>query len=86
MAQVRDGDDAVRAILEHRPAVAVVDHRMPGLSGVSVARPVKRADAGPAQAISSTAARAAAVHRSQPGRPQDHFRDAFRTLNFMPNT
>ena len=42
VAQVRDGDDAVRAILEHRPAVAVVDHRMPGLSGVSVARRVAK--------------------------------------------
>jgi len=42
VAQVRDGEDAVRAILEHRPAVAVVDYRMPRLSGISVARRVAK--------------------------------------------
>jgi two-component system, NarL family, nitrate/nitrite response regulator NarL len=40
VAQVRDGDDAVRAIEEHEPAVAVIDLRMPGLSGLAVARSV----------------------------------------------
>ena len=40
VAQVRDGDDAVRAIEELEPAVAVVDVRMPGLSGMAVARKV----------------------------------------------
>jgi len=38
VAQVRDGDDALRAIDELRPAVAVLDLRMPGLSGLGVAR------------------------------------------------
>ena len=38
VAQVRDGEDAVRAIEEHRPKVAVVDLRMPGMSGITVAR------------------------------------------------
>jgi two-component system nitrate/nitrite response regulator NarL len=38
VAQVRDGEDAVRAIEEHKPQVAVVDLRMPGMSGIAVAR------------------------------------------------
>ncbi|HVR14287.1 MAG TPA: response regulator transcription factor [Gaiellaceae bacterium] len=38
VAQARDGEDAVRAIEEHKPLVAVVDLRMPGLSGIGVAR------------------------------------------------
>jgi two-component system nitrate/nitrite response regulator NarL len=38
VAAVRDGEDAVRAILELRPTVAIVDYRMPGLSGIAVAR------------------------------------------------
>ena len=42
VAQVRDGDDAVRAIEALEPDVAVVDVRMPGLSGMAVARKVAR--------------------------------------------
>ena len=38
VAQVRDGEDAVRAIEKHKPNVAVVDLRMPGMSGIAVAR------------------------------------------------
>lgn len=38
VAQVRDGADAVQAIEEHRPRVAVIDLRMPGMSGIAVAR------------------------------------------------
>jgi two-component system nitrate/nitrite response regulator NarL len=38
LAQERDGEDALRAIEELRPAVAVLDLRMPGLSGLAVAR------------------------------------------------
>ena len=40
IAQARDGDDAVRAIEELEPAVAVVDVSMPGLSGMAVTRRV----------------------------------------------
>jgi DNA-binding NarL/FixJ family response regulator len=40
VARVRDGEDAIQAIDEHRPAVAVIDLRMPGLSGMAVARRV----------------------------------------------
>jgi two-component system nitrate/nitrite response regulator NarL len=42
VAQVRDGEDAIRAIEEHKPQVAVVDLRMPGMSGIAVARRVAR--------------------------------------------
>ena len=37
---MRDGEDAIRAIDEHQPVVAVIDLRMPGLSGMEVARRV----------------------------------------------
>ena len=40
VARVRDGDDAIHAISEHDPDVAVIDLRMPGLSGMAVARRV----------------------------------------------
>jgi DNA-binding NarL/FixJ family response regulator len=38
VAAVRDGEDMVRALEEHRPQVAIVDLRMPGLNGIGVAR------------------------------------------------
>jgi DNA-binding NarL/FixJ family response regulator len=38
VAQARDGEDAIRAIEEHKPQVAVVDLRMPGMTGIAVAR------------------------------------------------
>lgn len=38
VALARDGEDAVRAIEQHKPEVAVVDLRMPGMSGIAVAR------------------------------------------------
>jgi DNA-binding NarL/FixJ family response regulator len=38
LAQVRDGEDALKAIEEHKPQVAVVDLRMPGMTGIAVAR------------------------------------------------
>jgi DNA-binding NarL/FixJ family response regulator len=38
LAQVRDGEDAVKAIEEHKPRVAIIDLRMPGMSGIAVAR------------------------------------------------
>ena len=38
VAQVRDGEDALKAIEEHKPRVAIIDLRMPGMSGIAVAR------------------------------------------------
>ncbi len=40
VARVRDGEDAIRAIDELQPDVAVIDLRMPGMSGMEVARRV----------------------------------------------
>jgi two-component system nitrate/nitrite response regulator NarL len=40
VARVRDGDDAISAINTHAPDVAVIDLRMPGMSGMAVARRV----------------------------------------------
>ncbi len=40
VGRVRDGEDAIRAIDELQPDVAVIDLRMPGMSGMEVARRV----------------------------------------------
>jgi DNA-binding NarL/FixJ family response regulator len=40
--RARDGTDAVKLIESHRPDVALLDLRMPGLSGIEVARLVAR--------------------------------------------
>jgi len=40
VARCRDGEDAIHAIDEHKPDVAVIDLRMPGMSGMAVARRV----------------------------------------------
>ncbi|MGI8697420.1 MAG: response regulator [Mycobacteriales bacterium] len=37
VAEVGDGDDAVRAAIEHRPDVALLDIEMPGLDGLDAA-------------------------------------------------
>ena len=38
LARARDGLDVLAAIEEHRPQVAIVDLRMPGMNGIAVAR------------------------------------------------
>jgi DNA-binding NarL/FixJ family response regulator len=38
VAQARDGEDALKAIDEQKPQVSIVDLRMPGMSGIAVAR------------------------------------------------
>jgi DNA-binding NarL/FixJ family response regulator len=38
VAQARNGDDALGEIEKHKPRVAVIDVRMPGTSGIAVAR------------------------------------------------
>jgi len=40
LAQVRDGEDALEAIEQHAPQVAIVDLSMPRLNGVALARRV----------------------------------------------
>jgi len=42
VGQARDGEDAVREIEAKKPQVSIVDLRMPGMSGIAVARQVVR--------------------------------------------
>ena len=42
VAMVSDGHAALEAILEHEPELAVLDISMPGMSGIDVAREVRR--------------------------------------------
>src|SRR5437870_9051585 len=42
VGQARDGEDAVREIEAKKPQVSIVDLRMPGMSGIAVARAVVR--------------------------------------------
>jgi DNA-binding NarL/FixJ family response regulator len=46
VAQARDGEDALKAIEQQKPQVSIVDLRMPGMSGIAVARPAGRHTAG----------------------------------------
>ncbi|MFJ2648690.1 response regulator [Streptomyces sp. NPDC087420] len=43
VAEAVDGHDAVELVLRHRPAVAVLDIRMPGLNGIDAAAEIRRA-------------------------------------------
>src|SRR6266446_2468581 len=42
VAQARDGEDALKAIEATKPQVSIVDLRMPGISGIDVARKAAR--------------------------------------------
>ena len=42
VGQARDGEDAVKEIEAKKPQVSIVDLRMPGMSGIAVARRVAR--------------------------------------------
>ena len=42
VGQARDGEDAVKEIEAKKPQVSIVDLRMPGMSGIAVARRVSR--------------------------------------------
>ncbi len=46
--RARDGSDAVEKIEKHQPNVAILDLRMPGMSGIEVARHVTRTAPGTA--------------------------------------
>jgi DNA-binding NarL/FixJ family response regulator len=48
VARVRDGNAAVDSIARERPDAAVVDHAMPGQTGIDVARRVQAASPGTA--------------------------------------
>ena len=40
--EATDGDEAWRLLLEHQPAVALLDVQMPGRSGLDLARAIRR--------------------------------------------
>ena len=42
LASCSDGSEAMRAVREHRPDVAVLDVRMPGMGGLGIAREIRR--------------------------------------------
>ena len=42
VAEARNGAEAVAAAVEHRPDVAIIDYSMPLMTGVEVARHIKR--------------------------------------------
>lgn len=42
VAMVSDGHAALEAILEHEPELAVLDISMPGMSGIDVAREIRK--------------------------------------------
>lgn len=42
VAEAADGHDAVELVRRHRPAVAVLDIRMPGTNGIEAAAEIRR--------------------------------------------
>lgn len=55
VVSVSDGNAAVKAVIEHRADLAVLDVMMPGLSGFEAARAIRAADGGPVGIILLTA-------------------------------
>ncbi len=64
VAAVASGDDVVAAALEHRPDVALLDIEMPGLSGLDVVEPLRRALPGCAVVMLTTFGRPGYVNRA----------------------
>lgn len=42
LARCRDGEETLRAVLEHRPDVLILDTRLPGKDGLAVLREIKK--------------------------------------------
>ena len=64
VAQAEDGPAALAAIKEHRPEVAVVDYRLPGLDGSQIAHAVVRDGLGTRVLILSAFTDSALVYRA----------------------
>ncbi|WP_432867599.1 response regulator transcription factor [Microbispora rosea] len=64
VAEAADGRELVDAVLAHRPDVAVVDIRMPGLDGLAAAAEVRRAAPGTAVLIMTSFGEDAYVARA----------------------
>lgn len=62
LLEAGDGDEAWRLIEEHRPAVVLLDLRMPGRDGLALARAIReRPDLGDTRVILLTGERAPAT-------------------------
>jgi two-component system, NarL family, response regulator DesR len=64
LAQARNGKDALRAVLEHKPDVFITDIEMPEMTGLDVAAELKRRRAGTRVIILTTFARAGYLRRA----------------------
>ena len=64
LAQARNGKEALRAVLEHRPDVFITDIEMPELTGLDVAAELKRRRASSRIIILTTFARAGYLRRA----------------------
>lgn len=64
VAEVGRGDAVVRAVLEHRPDVALLDVEMPGLDGISAAAAVRREAPGTRVLIVTTFGRPGFLRRA----------------------
>ena len=77
--QARDGEEAVRLALEHRPALAILDVMMPKADGYEVARRLREDDATKRMPIILLTARAqeADVQRGFDAGADDYIRKPF---------
>ncbi|WP_158846018.1 response regulator transcription factor [Saccharothrix deserti] len=64
VAEADNGRSAVDLVLRHRPDVAVLDIRMPGLTGLDAAAEIKRAGGGTATLILTTFAEDSYITRA----------------------
>jgi len=64
LAQTRNGKEALRAVLEHKPDVFITDIEMPEMTGLDVAAELKRRRTGTRVIILTTFARAGYLRRA----------------------
>ena len=64
LAQARNGKEALRSVLEHRPDVFITDIEMPEMTGLDVAAELKRRRTGTRVIILTTFARAGYLRRA----------------------
>ncbi|MGH8220564.1 MAG: response regulator [Steroidobacteraceae bacterium] len=62
--QVRDGTDAIRAVMEKRPDILLADIEMPGLSGIDLTRALKQRGVATKIIILTTFARPGYLQRA----------------------
>ncbi len=64
VAQSRDGSEALKAVLMHKPEILITDIEMPKMTGLDVAAELKRRRAGTRVIILTTFARAGYLRRA----------------------